>query len=130
LSVGVPARILDHIQNRFKLRFANKATFILRDKVGTDSYGRTVWSETTVDAYIFMRVYRVRGIENVVLGRKPEANFIFSVGPLSPRNPQEGDLIIVDGFKYEILAVSRYTDQDGNILMTTGLARKYETGEA
>lgn len=129
MSSGVPSRILDHLQNKFKNRFANKATFILRDKSGTDAYGRTIFTETNVDAHIFMRVYRVRGLENVVLGRKPESNFIFTVGPLSPRNPMEGDLLIVDGFKYEIVGVSRYTDQNGNLLMTTGLARKYQTGE-
>jgi hypothetical protein len=130
MSSGIPKRILDHINNQFRKRFSNKATIIFRDKTDEDEYGRPVWMETSMDTQIFMRVYRVRGLEATSIGLKVEGNFIFQMPPItSPRPPREDDLLIVDGRKYKILNVTPYTDQNGTILAYSGLVRIFKTGE-
>ncbi len=129
--VGIPARILEHMNNILKTRLANKGTLILRDKIGVDEYGQPIWSETPVETHFFIRIYRVKGLEATVLGLKPEGNFVLTLPPItSPRPPREDDLFLYADRKYRLLNVTAYTDQNGNIIAYTALTRVYKTGEA
>lgn len=128
MSAAIRDRIIDHLINRFADRLAVDGTLVFRDVSSRDSYGRPVWTETSIAMKFYIRVYRVRGLQQTTLGLVMDKNFIATIPhlPSFPRSPQENDLIIMNNEKYMLISAIPYVVA-GQPVAYAALARKYES---
>ena len=127
--MAIVERIEEHTRKIFPERFANEGTLRFRNEGPRDAYGRVTWTYTDVPIKLWIRVYRVRGIEGTELGALAEKNYIYTIPHYAsfPRMPREDDLILYGGQTYKIVSVIPYTASGRNIIYT-GIARVYKSG--